>query len=215
MIPKSSRLQYRLRNGRTVGAMTLGVTLAVGLLTPAFAQQVAPPESEAKVLDSSAADPRLRESETAERVVLLTPFEVSADDSDGYRASSSLAGTRLKMDLANIGSAISVLTEEFIADVGATAALVAEGLPFASVGERLGAEWVLGGSFQHSVNPDVDEDLIVSVGAMSAGGFTDHIKQFPAEKLLVVSGDRPTIQLPPSVSSSFAIDRSGQNFPPS
>ncbi len=55
---------------------------------------------------------------------------------------------------------------------------------------------VLGGTFQHAVNPDVDEDLIVSVGAMSAGGFTDHIKQFPAEKLLVVSGDRPTVQLP-------------------
>jgi len=34
------------------------------------------------------------------------------------------------------------------------------------------------------------------VGAMSAGGFTDRLKQFPPEKLLVVSGDRPTIQLP-------------------
>ena len=55
---------------------------------------------------------------------------------------------------------------------------------------------VLGGSFQHAVNPDIDEDLIVSVGAMSAGGFMEHIKQFPAERLLVVSGDRPTIQLP-------------------
>ena len=55
---------------------------------------------------------------------------------------------------------------------------------------------VLGGSFQHAVNPDCDEELVVSVGAMSAGGFKEHIKQFPAEKLLVVSGDRPTIQLP-------------------
>ncbi|MCO8123704.1 putative manganese-dependent inorganic diphosphatase [Stieleria sp. TO1_6] len=55
---------------------------------------------------------------------------------------------------------------------------------------------VLGGEFQHAVNPDIDEDLILSVGAMSAAGFTEHIKQFPAEKLLVVSGDRPTIQLP-------------------
>ena len=31
---------------------------------------------------------------------------------------------------------------------------------------------------------------------MSAGGFTERMKQFPAERLLVVSGDRPTIQLP-------------------
>jgi len=56
---------------------------------------------------------------------------------------------------------------------------------------------VLGGSFQYKVpDEDLDEELIVSVGAMSANGFTEHIKQFPAEKLIVVSGDRPTIQLP-------------------
>ncbi|KAA5543848.1 putative manganese-dependent inorganic diphosphatase [Roseiconus nitratireducens] len=55
---------------------------------------------------------------------------------------------------------------------------------------------VLGGEFQHEVHPQRDEDLILSVGAMSAAGFTEHIQQFPAEKLIVVSGDRPTIQLP-------------------
>jgi manganese-dependent inorganic pyrophosphatase len=31
---------------------------------------------------------------------------------------------------------------------------------------------------------------------MSAGGFIEHVKQFRAENLVVVSGDRPTIQLP-------------------
>ncbi|TWU07479.1 putative manganese-dependent inorganic diphosphatase [Stieleria varia] len=55
---------------------------------------------------------------------------------------------------------------------------------------------VLGGSFQHAVEPERVDDLILSVGAMSAGGFTEHIKSFPADKLVVVSGDRPTIQLP-------------------
>lgn len=55
---------------------------------------------------------------------------------------------------------------------------------------------VLGGSFQHAVQPDQTDDLVVTVGAMSAGGFTERLKQFPAERLLVVSGDRPTIQLP-------------------
>src|SRR5690606_14004212 len=55
---------------------------------------------------------------------------------------------------------------------------------------------VLGGEFQHAVDPDRIEDLIVTVGAMSAGGFTDRLSEFPPEKLLVVSGDRPTIQLP-------------------
>jgi len=55
---------------------------------------------------------------------------------------------------------------------------------------------VLGGHVQHALDVDRPEDLIVTVGAMSAGGFTERMRQFPAERLLVVSGDRPTIQLP-------------------
>ncbi len=55
---------------------------------------------------------------------------------------------------------------------------------------------ILGGSFQHEVDVEKDEQFIVSVGAMSAGGFVSHMGEFPAERLLVVSGDRPTIQLP-------------------
>lgn len=54
----------------------------------------------------------------------------------------------------------------------------------------------LRGHFQHVSSADQREDFIVSVGAMSAHGFIEHIKDFPSEKLLVVSGDRPTIQLP-------------------
>jgi manganese-dependent inorganic pyrophosphatase len=52
------------------------------------------------------------------------------------------------------------------------------------------------GTFQHQVDPDRIDDFVVMVGAMSADGFMKRMKQFPAEQLLVVSGDRPTIQLP-------------------
>ncbi len=55
---------------------------------------------------------------------------------------------------------------------------------------------VVGGTFQHSIDPDRTDDYVVTVGAMSAGGFTARMADFPAERLLVVSGDRPTIQLP-------------------
>ncbi|MEO9592513.1 putative manganese-dependent inorganic diphosphatase [Rhodopirellula bahusiensis] len=55
---------------------------------------------------------------------------------------------------------------------------------------------VLGGSYQHAVDSGLNEDMILTVGAMSAGGFCERMKQFPADRLLVVSGDRPTIQLP-------------------
>lgn len=55
---------------------------------------------------------------------------------------------------------------------------------------------VLGGTFQHAVNCDQVDELIVTVGAMSAGGFCERLEHFPSEKLLVVCGDRPTIQVP-------------------
>ncbi|MFM8735782.1 MAG: putative manganese-dependent inorganic diphosphatase [Pirellulales bacterium] len=54
----------------------------------------------------------------------------------------------------------------------------------------------LGGGFQHIVDPDRDDELMVMVGAMSAEGFTDRMKQFAPERLIVVCGDRPTIHLP-------------------
>ncbi|MGV3484632.1 MAG: putative manganese-dependent inorganic diphosphatase [Planctomycetaceae bacterium] len=55
---------------------------------------------------------------------------------------------------------------------------------------------VLEGEFVHAVDPDRDDNLVVTVGAMSAEGFVKRMEMFPAEQLLVVSGDRPTIQLP-------------------
>ncbi len=55
---------------------------------------------------------------------------------------------------------------------------------------------IVGGTFQHAIDTTRNEDLVVTVGAMSAGGFIERMKDFPAERLLVVSGDRPTIQLP-------------------
>jgi len=50
----------------------------------------------------------------------LSPFTVDASDQSGYRATSTLAGTRIKTDLKDLGAAISVVTEEFLEDTGAT-----------------------------------------------------------------------------------------------
>ena len=55
---------------------------------------------------------------------------------------------------------------------------------------------VLGGSFQHVLAPQQRDELLVMVGAMSAEGFTDRMHKFSAERLVIVCGDRPTIQLP-------------------
>jgi manganese-dependent inorganic pyrophosphatase len=55
---------------------------------------------------------------------------------------------------------------------------------------------VLGGGFLHAIDPDQRDELLVMVGAMSAEGFTERMQKYPRERLIVVCGDRPTIQLP-------------------
>jgi hypothetical protein len=55
-----------------------------------------------------------------ENVVELSPFEVTGDTDVGYQATSTLAGTRLRTDLRDIGSSISIVNEEFLTDTGST-----------------------------------------------------------------------------------------------
>ncbi len=53
-------------------------------------------------------------------VVVLTPFEVSTSKDNGYLATETLAGTRIRTNLADVGAAISVVTKQFMTDIGAT-----------------------------------------------------------------------------------------------
>jgi manganese-dependent inorganic pyrophosphatase len=55
---------------------------------------------------------------------------------------------------------------------------------------------VLGGTFQHVLRPEQRDELLVMVGAMSSEGFTERMESYPAAQLIVVCGDRATIQLP-------------------
>lgn len=55
-----------------------------------------------------------------EEVIQLSPFEVVAQPNEGYMATSSLAGSRLKTDLKDIASPITVITPQFMRDTGAT-----------------------------------------------------------------------------------------------
>jgi hypothetical protein len=54
-----------------------------------------------------------------EPVVELSPFVVTSSDNKGYQATSTLAGTRLRTELRDLGNAISVVTKEFMEDVNA------------------------------------------------------------------------------------------------
>ena len=51
--------------------------------------------------------------------VQLSPFLVSTEGDEGYRAANTLSGTRMNASLFHTPAAISVLTREFLDDIGA------------------------------------------------------------------------------------------------
>ena len=59
------------------------------------------------------------EDEEDESIFELSPFSIQEDESIGYQALSTLAGTRIKTALRDTGAAISVITPEFLEDIGA------------------------------------------------------------------------------------------------
>ncbi len=92
-LPSSSR---RL----ALSALSL-LTLLVGLVaTAAFAETS--PASLAK-----------------DEAITLTPFEVSSTRDVGYLATSTMAGSRVNTSLRDMASQISVMTPEFLSDIGA------------------------------------------------------------------------------------------------
>src|SRR5690606_13784306 len=64
-------------------------------------------------------DTALDNDEEEDEPVVLSPFVVDSTQDRGYAATSTLAGTRIRTDLADIGSSISVITPEMLQDLGA------------------------------------------------------------------------------------------------
>ena len=65
----------------------------------------------------TAADSAAKSSE-ASSTVLLSPFQVTADN-DGYAASNTLSGTRLNSKLEDLGASITVITKQQLLDTAA------------------------------------------------------------------------------------------------
>ena len=71
-----------------------------------------------------------RPSPSVAEAVQLSPFLVSTEGDEGYRAANTLSGTRMNASLFHTPAAISVLTKEFLDDIGAEN--VADMLKFAT-----------------------------------------------------------------------------------
>ncbi len=102
------------------------LTLAwlIGTIAWPLAAQTAAPVSKAtdnpaKTVAMTPSTVETTTDETAD-VIHLSPFEVTSQKDTGYQATQTLAGTRIRTDLKDVSAAISVLTKEFMNDVGAT-----------------------------------------------------------------------------------------------
>ena len=78
--------------------------LALAIMLPALPHAVGESTNESVAEDSD------------EEFIALSPFVVSASDDQGYTASQTLAGTRLRTDLKDIGASISTVSAQFLQD---------------------------------------------------------------------------------------------------
>jgi len=105
-----TRLQ-QLRTATLVTSLALGCPLV-------WSQQAPAPSPTAKATtaktDAEATIPEV------DVILTLTPFEVAAQSEKGYSANTTLAGNRLNTDLRDIGNAVTVITSQFMKDIGAT-----------------------------------------------------------------------------------------------
>ncbi len=62
----------------------------------------------------------LAQDADSDEVFELSPFEIDASEDTGYRANSTLAGSRLNTQLRDVAASVTVLTSEFLDDIGAT-----------------------------------------------------------------------------------------------
>jgi len=112
---KPTRLQERLFSNKI---SRLNITLrwawlpAFILAGSLFAEQPIPAEA-------VPADPAPKPAPSDDTLIVLSPFQVSSAKDNGYLARETLAGSRLKTSLRDVSSQVSVMTPEFLQDIGA------------------------------------------------------------------------------------------------
>jgi outer membrane receptor protein involved in Fe transport len=103
-------------NSKTLLPQCAGLLSGLALLaawpTPARAQTVDPAQTSATASGDSA--------KSDEQIYQLSPFKVSTDKDKGYKATNATTGTRLNEAIKDLPMPISVITEKFVRDTGAT-----------------------------------------------------------------------------------------------
>ena len=69
---------------------------------------------------TTAPNPATPEDPAEDEAIVLSPFVVSTDEDEGYAAQYTLAGTRIRTDIKDVGSSITVVTAKMLSDTGTT-----------------------------------------------------------------------------------------------
>jgi outer membrane receptor protein involved in Fe transport len=95
--------------------------------------------------------------------LVLSPFEVRPEEDNGYQATSTLAGTRLRSELKDLAASITVVTKDFMNDVNATDLT---SLLVYTTGTEVGG---FGGNFSDLSNPEAAGVFDDALGQASPG----------------------------------------------
>lgn len=96
---------------------TLTSTLSLACICPLVAQTAATTTAPTPPPTTTTSDDTM----AAEEPIKLSPFTVSStEDNDTYQVQDTLAGTRVRTKLSDLGSAISVIDKKFMSDISAT-----------------------------------------------------------------------------------------------
>ena len=90
--------------------------LALSMALPAFAQVANTPENKPAADAAKAPVAAGTNGSKEEEKVVLSPFTVTTTKETGYFAANTLAGSRMKTNLADLGAAISVVTRKQMED---------------------------------------------------------------------------------------------------
>ena len=61
-----------------------------------------------------------RESEEDKGIHYLSPFVINENEDAGYLPTNTLAGTRIRTKISDLGASIAIVTEELMEDLGGT-----------------------------------------------------------------------------------------------
>ncbi len=109
---QATHLPTKVRYLASAAAFTL-------LLNSGFAQAAATGTTTTTTTTTTTSAPVTTSDTNAAAPVVMTPFEVDSSQDTGYRARNSLAGSRVSTDLKDIANPITVVTKDFLTDIGA------------------------------------------------------------------------------------------------